>query len=532
MLKHVYTCEHLSKGLYWCFRCQKAERVGKFQCKRCQGTPTTAERITTVAKKIFTGLGVRRAVGDHSAPAGYRKVASPKESECATCVPPPKKHAQLQEQAEDNEECDHMELPNTGISEMEAENIFELSGEWISQSQELPDSPLAEMIGSEFAPISPLPFADEKLSHDSWNLSMCNATPASSCSTTPRRPAQPITLRLDTCVSEPIRHHCLRPDMSATVLSPLSPSDRIQSGFFTVSPTDTVVSDRSMFSNSECSSATTLSTWDESSNSLGWGKDASDLKSFAGSLGRFPSNASDKLSRNGSLGRFPSNASDKLSRNGSTIYSTPQVLPVTLPYTLERHTSSSSTSSAAHLANRCTVSKKRQPISTHWSGEKDLVKSLSEVLQEHIEHSRQALRKLPANLNTIELLALSTSSIRSIGFEVLERLLEGRNPSSLVHVFAFTNVAYSMAVAVDRDASKIQTEQWFQHCLSWSTLLSSERDQIRYRQIACAIWQPQAATNSQPSSHSLNSMEKENKLIAACKHFLDSKSYHSLTSGV
>lgn len=515
MLKHVYTCEHLSKGLYWCFRCQKTERVGKFQCKRCQGTPTTAERITTVAKKIFTGLGVRRAVGDHFDPTICRKVTSPKEPRSLNCSPLPEKGSQLQEMVEDSEERNHPELPNTTISEMEAENIFELSAGWTTQSQELPDSSLAEMTGSEFAPISPLAYPDEKSSHDLFNLSMCNATLASTYAASPRRPSQPISLRLDTGMTEPLQQHCPRPDSSATVLSPLSPSDRIRSGFFTVSPTDTVVSSQSMFSNSECSSATTLSTWDESSNSLGWGRDTSEVKSYAASLGRFSSNASDKLSRNGSI-----------------LSNTSQILPDILPLTLERHASSSSTSSAAHFANRCTISEKRQSLSAYWPSEKDLVKSLSEVLQEHIEHSRQALRKLPPNSNTLELLALSTSSIRSIGFEVLERLLEGRNPSSLVHVFAFTNVAYSMAVAVDRNASKVQTEQWFQHCVFWSTLLSSERDRRRYEQIAHAIWKPHAATNSQPSSCSLNTMERENKLIAACKHFLDRKSHYPAVPGL
>ena len=515
MLKHVYTCEHLSKGLYWCFRCQKTERVGKFQCKRCQGTPTTAERITTVAKKIFTGLGVRRAVGDHFDPTICRKVTSPKEPRSLNCSPLPEKGSQLQEMVEDSEERNHPELPNTTISEMEAENIFELSAGWTTQSQELPDSSLAEMTGSEFAPISPLAYPDEKSSHDLFNLSMCNATLASTYAASPRRPSQPISLRLDTGMTEPLQQHCPRPDSSATVLSPLSPSDRIRSGFFTVSPTDTVVSSQSMFSNSECSSATTLSTWDESSNSLGWGRDTSEVKSYAASLGRFSSNASDKLSRNGSI-----------------LSNTSQILPDILPLTLERHASSSSTSSAAHFANRCTISEKRQSLSAYWPSEKDLVKSLSEVLQEHIEHSRQALRKLPPNSNTLELLALSTSSIRSIGFEVLERLLEGRNPSSLVHVFAFTNVAYSMAVAVDRNASKVQTEQWFQHCVFWSTLLSSERDRRRYEQIAHAIWKPHAATNSQPSSYLLNTMERENKLIAACKHFLDRKSHYPAVPGL
>jgi hypothetical protein len=505
MLKHVYTCEYLSKGLYWCFHCQKPERVGKFQCKRCQGSPSTADRITTVAKKLFSGLGVKKAMGEHSAPATYRKVNSPGEPGSLASSSKSEKCAQLHQTEEDHGDCDYLELPNTSIFEMEAENISELSAEWAIQSQELPDSSVAEMTGSEFAPISSSVYPDEKSSHDSWGLSMCHVTPSATYVTNPRRPSQPISLRLDTCMTDPLRQRHSPSDMSA-ILSPLSPSDRIGSGIFTVSPTDSVVSGKSIFSNSGCSSATTVSSWDESSNSLGWGKDDCNSKAFAASLGRFPSNASEKLLRDG-----PSSPN------------MPQILPATLPDTVQRHPSNSSVSSATHSANRCTISEKRQTVSTQWSNPKDLVKSLSEVLEEHIEHSRQALRKIPSNSNTTELLALSTSSIRSIGFEVLERLLEGRNPSSLVHIFAFTNVAYSMTVAADRVASKVQTEQWFQHCLSWSTLLSSERDKRRYEQIACAIWKPQSATNSQSGLSLLNSIERENKLVAACKHFLDRK---------
>ena len=48
--------------------------------------------------------------------------------------------AQLHETQEDHGDCDYLELPNTSIFEMEAENISELSAEWAIQSQELPDS--------------------------------------------------------------------------------------------------------------------------------------------------------------------------------------------------------------------------------------------------------------------------------------------------------------------------------------------------------------------------------------------------------
>lgn len=511
MLKHVYTCEYLSKGLYWCFHCQKPERVGKFQCKRCQGNPSTADRLTTAARNFFSGLGVMKSATSQ-APTGYPNVASRRDSKCSAS-PSKAECAQLQDIEMDHEDCQQSELPNSTISEMEAENVFELSADWAMSSQELPDSALVEMTGSEFGPISSSNYPNEKTSHYPWDLQVDNVTPDSLYATNPRRPSQPIPLRLDTCVAELQRQHPSRSDMS-TILSPLSPSDRIGSGIFTVSPTDTVVSSKSMFSSSDCSSATTISSWDESSNSLGWEKDV---------------NCSDRTLA-ASLGRFPSNASEKLLRDGPSSPSMPQIMPATLSDTIHRYPSNSSnSSSASHSAKRCTMSKERPTISAQWSCPKDLVKALLEVLEEHTEHSRQALIKIPPNSNTAELLALSTHSIRSIGFEVLERLLEGRKPSSLVHIFAFTNVAYSMAVAADRDSSKVRSEQWFEHCLSWSTLLPSERDKRRYEQIACAIWQPQTTSHAASNSSIIDDMRRDNTLFAACKHFLDRK-YHFLVT--
>lgn len=506
MLQHLYTCEHLSKGLYWCFSCQKPERVGKLRCKRCQGTPSTADRLTTVAKKIFSALGAKGVKGDHSAPTADRKVNTPKSPDGLMYLSEPPKCAQFQEPVAPRGEWSQMELPNNTISEMDGGDVFEMSANW-TISQELPDSQVAEMTGSEFAPMSSLAYPDEK-SHDSWGLSIGEVSPAPPYIASPRRPSQPILPRLNTCVTcEPPRQTPSWSDipMSATVISPLSASDRIDFGTFDVSPTDSEASGKSIFTDSGYSTATAISTWDESSSSLGWDKDCHDIRAFAANPGLFQHHISDK---------FP--------RSEPSLSNSLQVLPMTFADTPNKQPSSSSFSKATNPANRSGISERSQARCTTCADAKALVKSFSEVLQEHTQHSRRALRQMAPNLNTKELLALSTTSIRSIGFEVLERLLEGRNPSSLVHVFSFTNVAYSLAVALE---TKVQTEQWFQHCLSWSTFLSSERDRRRYEQIACAIWQPQSTINMQPSSSLLNSfIEKENKLLTACKHFLDGKS--------
>ncbi|KAL2111697.1 hypothetical protein VUR80DRAFT_9544 [Thermomyces stellatus] len=57
MLRHLYACNELDSGEYWCYDCERPERFTDAKCKRCLGHPTKRRRILSMAKNFFTSLG-------------------------------------------------------------------------------------------------------------------------------------------------------------------------------------------------------------------------------------------------------------------------------------------------------------------------------------------------------------------------------------------------------------------------------------------------------------------------------------------
>lgn len=57
MLRHLYSCDELDSGEYWCYDCERPERFTDAKCKRCLGHPTKRRKILSMAKNFFTSLG-------------------------------------------------------------------------------------------------------------------------------------------------------------------------------------------------------------------------------------------------------------------------------------------------------------------------------------------------------------------------------------------------------------------------------------------------------------------------------------------
>ena len=506
MLRHVWNCEHLSKGLYWCFQCQKPERVGSFKCKRCHGGHSTTDRIATVARKMFSALGSKRVVERCSPPSTIEKPSSlSKISEAAEgCESwddglseigraPVNRDAHL-------EPPSMPELPNTGIWEMDATYVMsEMDGSW-DFSQELPDSEVSGFSNERRTSI-PRPYAP-------WNLS--EKAPAGRESPRPSRSLLP---RLNThTVLEPMKQKQLyspipslpENPMSATIVSPLSPTGGFDFGTLgpiDISPTDSETSDKSLFTDSGYSSATFESSWN-------------------GSVMNFESMVTRQKEKNTrekdslecgqdydtfNFGKAPSVFPQMSSDNELTVYGA---------------------MTTTHSADRCTSTQVSRALSPHWTNAKSLVASFSEVLNEHLQHSQRSLQEMAPNSITKELLSLSSSSIVSIGFGVLEGLLQGRRPHAVMPLFAFTHIAYALAIAVDHDESKVHTPEWFQDLFSMLDNISSDRQRQTYTQIVRVIWQPRDAAELTTTMAS-GTAETENRLIRACKHFLDGKTYMS-----
>jgi hypothetical protein len=126
----------------------------------------------------------------------------------------------------------------------------------------------------------------------------------------------------------------------------------------------------------------------------------------------------------------------------------------------------------------------------------------------------------------IELLAMSKASMVSIGLEALMGILEGRTPSAVVQIFAFTHIACAFAIAVDHDESNIHTQVWFKASLTWMRGLASERQRRTYLQISRAIWQPEEVPGDRIESELSDQNPQDNRLFWYCKHFLDGQLHY------
>ncbi|CAG8972052.1 hypothetical protein HYALB_00004916 [Hymenoscyphus albidus] len=272
MLQHVWDCEHLAKGLYWCFHCQKPERVGSFQCRRCQGTPSKTDRIATVAKRIFSKLGSKH----HKTP----KVPQPQPEPDMTVA----KYPEISETLENHPDFPTMYDAGPG-GDYSSQELSRTAGTSRSASdwaaRELPDTQICEMIGSE-CPLELSNGAEEswlpqsyQVNQDSW---FTPDIPLASNNSNPEKPwSLDLLPPLNTQLPRPNQGRVSSQDynddwtdepMSATLVSPLDVDgrdDRFASLFQEISPTDTELSGISFLTDSGYTSATVSSTWSSSS---------------------------------------------------------------------------------------------------------------------------------------------------------------------------------------------------------------------------------------------------------------------------
>lgn len=502
MLEHVYNCPYLSKGLYWCFHCQKPERVGNFKCRRCQGAPSRTDRISSVAKKIFSKLGARPHRSEHVDFFKNGKDVSRveydmfEESSCS------------KGQSNFDGEWDYQEaqeLPNDEI-------VREMPADFSSASHELADNYISEMVGTE-CPVE-LGVGNENwadnLYIDEWESSEPKVQAES-----PRPPR----LSVDTSCS-PLSLHAsqvkLAPGyntstwddtpLSATIISPMSATGGFDYSPFEISPTDSEGSGNTFSTlDSGYSSATSYTA------PFAWDFSATGLESF-GSM-------NDKKGKKREIAQI---SDDWVSE---PVLSGPLALPSISSVSMAQDVtvSRSNSSSTTHSASRCPISERPKPVSPHWRNASDLVHSFSEVLDAHIEHTKSALKELPSTSITQELLAMSRTSMVSLGLDVLQGILEGRNPTAIIQVFAFMHIAFALAIAVDQDEAKVETQAWFQDSLTWMQELPSERQQQVYLQIARAVWQPLDASSMSGLMEVDAAPDTQRLLFESCKHFLDGK---------
>lgn len=446
--------------------------------------PSRTDRLTSVAKRIFSKLGTK-----HNRSQAQGKTP---EIDMALAKCPDSKSLQ---QSEYPDIYDAGPVEEWGQYPNAPSDIG--TRDWTS-SLELPDTQIAEMSGLSCAlelnagPDNWLtPYAAPQ---QDWFLP---ETPAMNVNPAPRSSKRPETM-LPPLKTQSLSPNHMQPTypsnswvepMVATIISPLSATERFAS-FHGVSPTDTEISGRSFFTND---SGYTSGTF---------------VSSMSGcSTGNFELNPSLNEPRGTKRSReFAEEAEQNKAAGQSASKGIKSVV---------------GSVGSNHSPSRCPSTKKPKLQSPHWSTAPSLVQAFSEILDAHITHTKETFRQMPSTPVTTELLAMSRTSMVSIGLEALAGIIEGRNPTAIVQVFAFTHIAYAFAIAVDHDEIKVHTQEWFQDSLSWVEDLGSERQRNSYTEIVRAIWQPVDSLREKSLPKLFSQGDKENRLFLACKHFLD-----------
>ncbi|CZT47681.1 uncharacterized protein RSE6_08269 [Rhynchosporium secalis] len=449
--------------------------------------------MASVAKKIFSKLGAKQHRSDHAStsPSLQDSEKLPKDFENLKSPPPSYSHyPDQQDQSMSWSHPDAHELANSTM-------IPEMAGDWTAASYELPETHIAEMAGSDCPTElggSMGMWEDNYYAenYEDWDLPSLPL---------PKERGFSPKLEIDTSFTHTSRpKNWIDTPLSATFISPLSALGNLQprNGFspLEISPTDSDASGTSFLTDSGYSSAMQSATFS------------------AGSFSRFPSinEVKGKQRDFGAASEaWINDTAAPVSYSMSSIVANP-VLTSSNP--------DGATPEVNRPFGRFTESSSLKTTTSHWHDASSLVLAFSESLDAHLQHTKSKLQSLSQTSITLELNSMSRTSIISIGLDVLTDILEGRTPTAMTQIFAFTHIACAMAIATDDDETKVLTQKWFQHTLQWSAGLRGRRQQKGYKYVAKAIWQPIGDLSVIESFRSVSDIQ-QNSLSTSCKHFLD-----------
>jgi len=463
--------------------------------------------MASVAKKIFSKLGSKAHRHEPSDGSSDGSKICPNIREPGELS---KSFSYLQEQkpsvANTNWGWNHeyiQELASTSI-------CSEMADDFAAASHELPDTYISEMTGTEIPiemGVGAETWADNLYSDSLADWDMPPPPVPKRQGTSPR----PATLRVDTSFSSlttAMYQGCLpqqkssasypQTPLSPAIISPLSAGHVFSATSLEISPTDSNTSGTWSNQDSGYSSATTtISAWNMPAM----------CEKFTG--------FEDKRGGKGSREEEPvfEDWIHDSAFSGQTIVATSAELTlVKVP---------DEPSELVHSHGDCAVAEKPRLFSAHWCDAPTLVHSFSEALDAHIEHTKSALKALPSTSIIKELLAMSKTSMVSIGLEVLAGILEGRKPTAVVQVFAFTHIACAFVIATEQDEGKITSQAWFEDIVSWVDELASVKQRQHYKQIARSIWRARDVPGKGKQPELYSRRTKENSLYTGCKHFLD-----------
>ncbi|MBE3042870.1 hypothetical protein IMZ48_09920 [Candidatus Bathyarchaeota archaeon] len=499
MLQHLYACDELDSGEYWCYDCGHAERFTDAKCKRCLGHPTKRRKILSMAKNFFTSLG-------HKSRNDGLLSQLPED---AVLVPPP------------SYDSLDLELTNELCSAGEIHEI---------DSTEVPSNPPSAPV---LAPPPPMRNPPPQREPDS----------ALFASSTLQRPPPPcifpaeldtrITLAgrialagsyengVDSWINDPTaynpsegsgRRNSMEERRLKTRSKTLAPSSSLRSN---ASNSSTNTTNTSISTNSTDSTNTVSTGWSEPWTVTS-GMDDSDLESPISNL--FCPSKFD--GRDANMGLCDSAFDGDVYMRDFGISELPADLPFFAPLSatsdhLAEHQDllprgnpsengpgldmamlgnvdcllSDFTNITPDIPGEASSSFNSPPPFPSSVEPSSLVTSIWETLEAHVSSSEAKLRPMRNNGLAVQFSALGSRTIASYGHAALKAMLQGRPPESPLSILCYVHVAYAYFLVVHQEEAGIYSKELFAQALAYATE-PAVPSQTEYLDIARAIWEP------------------------------------------
>lgn len=496
MLQHLYECEQLARGEYWCYECERVEHFNDSKCKRCLGHPSRRKRIISMAKNLFSSLGPKSKTStlidldldldDDPPPPSYDAVLVP---------------SQVELQANEIHEIDSLELPLTTILEDEDE-----AADPGPPPLARPAATLLHRAELESAPT----LTDSLLS---WGSSQPTIDPSNLLEKRgPFRSSERPALQVFTSGLEHYRAQAKRRSKM------LAPSSSVRSTASTASTNST---------NSTSSTASynisPMSSW-----SGAWAKGpgfASTLTSPAdgslspgGLLSTNPFTTSckavfdddvvvDKDASDPFLLELPADIPmldalpstdpihdplhDHLTLYQSVLSTTDPLLPPEPPSTEAKTTLTENLLMASEMSGLHSG-----PAAGSYTKPQSLVGTTWDALKTHVTATMEKLQHTSKSHLVTQLRNMSTSSIAVSGLEVLNEILQGNQPTVPVKLLCFIHLVFSFSLVVHEQDAPHRWKDLFCQAISYGAWLSRE-DRQAYIHVVNILWQPANMTQTE-----------------------------------
>ncbi|KAH6895334.1 hypothetical protein B0T10DRAFT_455596 [Thelonectria olida] len=509
MLQHLYTCDQLALGEYWCYNCEKVERFSDAKCKRCLGHPSRRRKIVSMAKNFFSSLGHKNK---NSPLADYLDLdeAPPSYDDSLLCPP---QQEQVELYSTEIHEIDSSEIPLPTILEDADEAETDAASVRLRLSVPVPTpvpTPAVPSLPIEPLPVRPVELESAPIFNEpflAWPSLPDTVAPTNLMShggnTSQERPV----LQLHTSDLDQYRAQVKKRSKM------LAPSTSVRSTASTSSTNST---------NSTSSTASynisPMSAW-----SGAWTKVAgfestltSPADDHASPGGLFRNNSfliPDKPSKyhgydcdNGTSDPFfselpadipmmdanmPSdNPQDNLGLD-QTVFSLDTSMSADL--SLESNLVLTDASTMPPPMPRAAVT---EPVPTYSVRPRSLIDTAWDALEMHVVQSMAKLQRMTKNHLVNQLRNMSTHSIAMDGLATLTEILQGQRPTSPVKLLCFVHVIYSFSLVVHEQDAPNRWSDLFGQAMSYSAWFSRQDRQL-YVQIVDALWKPAAMTTEE-----------------------------------